>query len=139
MAFKHETTLRTNLILIREFPVANGVTVSKGDYLKLVNGAVDLFATGNTTGLGISMTEDDVVGNAGQTNKVKVLCTPGAIFETAQGALNDNAVQPGDYVDINATSDGITTDSNHDFIVWEHDAVANTVKVQLKPSSALFT
>jgi hypothetical protein len=110
----------------RELPVANGVTISNGDCVRLTNGRFTLAAT-NEEVFGVSCTTDDVTGNAAGDHTIQAIMAFGVLWEADQGALSDAATQPGDLVDINATSDGITTAANNDFRIWEVDRTRNVV------------
>lgn len=110
----------------RDLPVANGVTISNGDCVRLTNGRFTLAAT-NEVVFGVSCTVDDVVGNAAGTTTIQAIMAYGVLWEADQGALLDVNTQPGDLVDINATSDGVTTAANNDFRIWEVDRNRNVV------------
>jgi hypothetical protein len=110
----------------RELPVANGVTISYGDCVRLTDGEFTLAAT-NEVVFGVSCTTGDVVGNAAGTTTVQAIMAYGVLWEADQGALTDAATDPGSLVDINATSDGVTTAANNDFRIWEVDRTANVV------------
>jgi hypothetical protein len=109
--------------IYRTLPVASGVTISEGDVVKLENGRFDLCAT-NQVAFGVSRTHGSVTGNVGGTTFVEATMVFGTLWEAEQGALSDAATQPGDRVDINGTSDGLTTAANYDFRIWEVDRPA---------------
>ncbi len=138
MAFTLDSSTRPAMSHTRKFAVANGVTVSRGDMLKLVNGRVDLAASNDTGIVGVSLTKTDTVGVVLATAIVEVSMDPGAIFRADQGALLDANLQPGDFLDINATSDGLAAASNNDLIVYDHDTVDNIVFVQVVKASMMF-
>jgi hypothetical protein len=120
--------LRTTL---REVAVANGVTISEGDVVKLANDRVSLCAT-NELAFGVCNTFGSTVGNAAGTTYVQVILVDSMLFETAQGALSDAATQPGDTLDINATSDGVTTSSNVDFKIFSVNREKSLVRGAFK-------
>lgn len=122
--FKLNNQLPVIRPFIKTLPVASGITISEGDVVKVANDRFDLCAT-NQVVFGVSKTKGSVVGNAGGTTEVEVILAHNGIFEVAQGALSDANTQVGDTVDINATSDGVTTDSNHDFKIYEVDRDKN--------------
>lgn len=107
-------------------PVANGVTISQGDAVLLENGRFRLALT-NETVFGIACNVDDVTGNAAGTEQIQAIMVYGVLWEAEQGALTDAATQPGDLVDINATSDGIAAAANNDFRIWEVDRAKGVV------------
>jgi len=106
--------------------VANGVTISYGDVVKLTNGEFSLCASGETP-FGVCKTRGDSVGNAAGTVLIEAILAHGVLWEADQGALTDAATQPGDTLDINATSDGLAASNNIDFKVYDVDRTANTV------------
>jgi hypothetical protein len=116
---------------LREVAVANGVTISEGDVVKLANDRVSLCAT-NELAFGVCNTFGSHIGNAAGTVRVQLILVEHALFETAQGALSDAATQPGDTVDINATSDGVTTSSNVDFKIFSVDRENHLVRGSFK-------
>jgi hypothetical protein len=113
--------------IYRELPVANGVTISEGQAVILVNGRFDLCLTTNHA-WGICLTFGSTTGNALGDHVIQAVAAHEALFVTDQGALTDAETQPGDTVDINATSDGITTDANHDFTVYEVDRGSHKIR-----------
>lgn len=112
----------------RKLPVASSVAVSEGDVLKLVNGRWDLCAT-NEVPAAVCRTHGTVTGNAAGTVEAEGVLVYGCLFEVGQGAISDANSQPGDTLDINATSDGITTSSNVDVKVYEVDREKNLLYV----------
>lgn len=138
MAFTYDSSTRAEILHTRKFAVANAVLVSRGDLLVLVNGRVDLAVTTNATIVGISLTKADTLGVVLATAIVEVSMDPGAIFRTPQLALLDANLQPGDFLDINATSDGIAAAANNDLIVIDHDPENSIVFVQVVKGQMLF-
>jgi hypothetical protein len=126
MAFKLHAQMTVVRLTYRELPVANGVTISNGDAVRLVNGRFQLCLT-NETVFGVSCTVDDVTGNAAGTTTIQAIMAYGVLWEADQGALTDAVTQPGDMVDINGTSDGVTTVTNSDFRIWQVDRQRNKV------------
>lgn len=120
--------LRTTL---RKAAVANGVTISEGDVCKLSADRLSLCASGELA-FGVCNDFGSHVGDAAGTVEVQVILVEGALFETAQGLLTDANSQPNDTVDINATSDGITTSSNVDFKIFSVDRDNNLVRGAFK-------
>ena len=113
--FKGESSFRVN----NRFPVTNGLTIAAtapGGFSLMLT-AVRL-AKGTTSNniIGVSQNKLAVVGTAGS-----VYCpfyrASFYIFKAAQGVIADADCQPGDQLDINATQDGLTADSNHDVTV----------------------
>ena len=126
MAFKLSAQMTVVRLTYYEYPVANGVTISNGDVVRLVNGRFQLCAT-NEEVFGVSCTVDDVTGNAAGTTTIQAIMAYGVLWEAEQGALTDATTQPGDLVDINATSDGIAAVVNSDFRIWQVDRQRNRV------------
>ena len=122
----------------REFAVKDGVTITEGDLCALVNGRVRLAVTTDTNIIGVCQTRGDSVGVTLATVIVVVTMDPGAIFRVPQELLADDTVQPGDFLDINGTSDGLAASSNNDLIVYAHDDVGNFVDVQVLKAQMLF-
>jgi hypothetical protein len=124
MAFRLNNILLVPRPTYKELPVVSGLAITFGDVLRIVNGEWDLCAT-NEIPAGVSMTPGTVTGTADNSVTVQGVLTYGCIFEVPQGVNTDANTQVGDTLDINATSDGVTTTSNADFKVYAHDRDKN--------------
>ncbi len=58
------------------------------------------------------------------------LIQPGDYFEVAQGNNTDANTYVGATLDLNATASGVTTDSNHDVVVYAHDRTQKLLYVK---------
>ena len=112
----------------KELPLKSGVAFSDGDVVRIEDGRYDLCASGESAYGVLSMPEDRT-GNAGGTIKGHaIVLAPGMLFQVAQTGTDGNT-DPGSRLDLNATSDGVTTDSNHDVTVVRQDTVKDLLVV----------
>lgn len=101
--------------IIRRFTVKASAVISRGEMCNLESGEVDAGATNDAAFLGPAVEDVD---NTVDGHTVQVITNPGAIYAIADA----NVRAAGDKLDLASGGLGVTTDSNHDFIVWADSA-----------------
>lgn len=97
--------------ILRTFTVKASAVISRGEMLNLESGEADEGATNDAAFLGPA-TED--VDNTVDGHTVECIVNPGAIY----AVVDANVRTAGDKLDLASGGLGLTTDSNHDFLVW---------------------
>lgn len=131
MAFKRYKTLRQRHITFEQFPIAEDVTVNPGVAVSLSAGTLILAVSGQEV-TGVSMNRSALTGDAAGTVLCPVELDPSGIYEVPQGALPAGEVQLGDLLNINATADGLASNTNGDLVVFGADLGAKKVFVQFR-------
>lgn len=111
--------------VFKTLPVANGVTVTKGDFVYMASGRVSSATIAGARLTGVA--QSTVIGNSGGTNKVLVDVTRNGLYAVD----NDNvgttfaASHVGQYIDLTgatgaqlADTSTVSTSSNQ-LLVWE--------------------
>lgn len=97
--------------ILRRFTVKASAVISRGEMCNLEGGEADAGATNDDGFIGPA-TED--VDNTVDGHTVECIVNPGAIYSVVDA--NIRAV--GDKLDLASGGLGLTTDSNHDFMVY---------------------
>lgn len=100
--------------IIRNFPVKNAAVLSRGEMVNLESGEVDAGASNDAAFLGVA-TED--VDNTADGLYCDVIVNPGAIYAVDDSTQRTTGAQ----LDLASGGMGLTTDSNHDFVVYKSD------------------
>lgn len=108
--------------IIREFTVKASAVISRGEMLNLESGEVDAGVTNDAAFLGPA-TQD--VDNTVDGHVCKCIVNPGAIYEV----VDNNIRVAGDKLDLASGGLGLTTDSNHDFLVWKDSTATEPTQV----------
>lgn len=101
---------------LKQTQVKDGVTLTYGEAVKVVNGVLDKAAT-NGKVAGVVIAPASVLGADAAPVLAQWAPAEWYDFYVPQGALADNACDPGDTVDLATDALSITTDSNHDLEV----------------------
>jgi hypothetical protein len=117
MGFELHLMLESGESLVVERPVVSTVVIEGGDAVKLTDGRFDLAASGEAV-FGVCITLGETTGDAGGTEKVRVLATRDSVWKVADGGLDPAALEPGDSVDIGADSASIAAAANNDLRIW---------------------
>ena len=125
--FVFKYMLGGGVVYLTSFTVKTGASISKGDLCKITSGEAELAASADTTIYGVAANDAD----AGETVK---LYPPDSVY----GIVDTNARSCGDALDINATSDGVTTKTNDDFIVVRNSASNEDTLVSLHANAKIF-
>lgn len=97
--------------IIRKFTVKASAVISRGEMLNLESGEADAGATNDAAFLGPAT---ESVDNTVDGHIVECITNPGAIY----AVVDANVRAAGALLDLASGGLGVTTDSNHDFIVW---------------------
>lgn len=101
--------------IIREFPIQNADTVSRGMIVNLESGEADPGATNDAAFLGIALADVD---NTNDGLSVRVITNPGAIYSV----VDANVRLAGATLDLATGGMGLAASSNADFKVWANSA-----------------
>ncbi len=97
--------------ILRRFTVKASAVISRGEMCNLETGEADAGATNDAGFLGPAT---EAVDNTVDGHTVEIITNPGAIYSI----VDANARVAGALLDLASGGLGVTTDSNHDFIVW---------------------
>jgi len=125
--FRFKYMLGGGVVYLTSFTAASGASISKGDLCKVTSGEAELAASGDSTVFGAAA--NDAV--AGETVK---LYPPDSVYSCADASARNC----GDVLDVNATSDGVTTKSNDDLIVVRNSASSEDTLVTLHSNAKIF-
>jgi len=106
--------------IIRRFPVKASAVLSRGEMVNLEAGEADAGASNDSAFLGIA-TED--VENTVDGHYVDVIVNPLAIYEVDDSTQRTPPAQ----LDLASGGKSLTTDSNHDFVVYASNGTVTQV------------
>lgn len=95
---------------IQEFVVKASEIISEGEMCSLDTGEIDAAATNDTTFVGVAL---ESVDNTVDGHTIRVIINPNAVYSV----VDANARVAGAQLDLASGGMGVTTDSNHDFVV----------------------
>lgn len=101
--------------IFRKFTVKASAVISRGEMLNLESGEADAGASNDAAFLGAAT---EAVDNTVDGHIVECIVNPGAIY----AVVDANVRVAGDKLDLASGGLALTTDSNHDFIVWADSA-----------------
>lgn len=127
MGFMFKYMLGGGVVYLTSFTVKDEVSISKGDLCKITSGEAELAASGNTTVFGVAANDAD----AGETVK---LYPPDSVYAVA----DSSARACGEGLDINATSDGVTTKSNVDLVIVRNSGAGDDSLITLHDNAKIF-
>lgn len=108
--------------IIVKYPVLDTSIISEGELCNLETGEADGGATADTGFIGAAV---EAVDNTDDGEYVHVIANPGAIYSVADA----NARYAGELLDIATGAMGVTTDSNHDLMVWRASTATQPTEV----------
>lgn len=131
--------------VFKTLPVANGVTVTKGDFVYMTSGRVSSASIAGARLIGVA--QSTVTGNSGGTNKVLVDVTRNALYAVD----NDNvgttfaASHVGQYMDLTGATGAQLADtstvstSSGQLLVWEYNPDIVPTSIDSDDSVGIFS
>lgn len=125
--FRFKYMVNGGVVYLTSFTVKTGESISKGEMCKITSGDAELADTSDTTIFGVAANDAD----AGETVK---LYPPDSVY----GVVDANGRSCGDAIDLNATSDGLATAANDDFVVVRNSTDSEDTLVTLHSNAKIF-
>lgn len=118
---------------VQTFKFKDTETLTKGDFVNLESGEVDLAATNDTAIVGIVL---ETKAGTDSTTEIEVVVDPDAIY----AVYDANARNAGDKLDIAGATGAMTVAaaSNNDLIVFANSAADELTLVRINPASHPF-
>ena len=111
--------------------VVDTLVIAAGEMVEVTSQELDNGASGSATLLGVSA---HAVDNTDDGETLKVVDGYNAVFSV----FDDTERFPGDVLDINATFNGVTTDSNHDLVVMDYSTDEQDTLVMIIITNHIF-
>jgi len=109
------------------FTVKSGEAAVIGQMMKITSGEAEPADSGDTTMFGVALNDAAAAGTV-------ELTIPGTVYEITDA----NIRLCGAALDLNGTSDGVTTKSNDDLVVWRNSTATEDTLVQLHDNANLY-
>ena len=111
---------------IQEFTVKASEVLTQGEMCSLDTGEIDAAATNDAAFVGVAL---ESVDNTVDGHTIRVIINPDAVYSV----VDANARLAGVNLDIATGGLGVTTDSNHDFIVVAPSSATERTLVMFAP------
>jgi len=126
MAFEWAFNISGTAPHIQEFIVKASAVISKGEMCNLESGEADAGASNDTAFIGIAVHDVD---NTVDGHTVRCIVNRDAVYSV----VDANARVVGVQLDLASGGQGVTTDSNHDFVVFRDSSASEATLVYIAP------